>query len=85
MKTTENYLEFNYSDDSVVICQDGITYIVCFDYPTIGGFRGNTPIATKVVECWDDDSNDLPTNISEEKLQEFQILINKNYSHEANV
>lgn len=85
MKTTENYLEFNYSDDSVVICQDGITYIVCFDYPTIGGWSGNTPQISKVIDCWDANDNILSTNISEEKLQELQVLINKNYSHEANV
>jgi len=85
MKTAENYLEFNYSDDSVVICQDGITYIVCFDYPTLGGWRGYTPNITKVIDCWDENDNILSTNISEEKLQELQVLINKNYSHETNV
>lgn len=85
MKTTENYLEFNYSDDSVVICQEGITYVIGFDYTTIGGFRGNTPQISKVIDCWDANDNILSTNISEEKLQELQVLINKNYSHEANV
>jgi hypothetical protein len=85
MKTAENYLEFNYSDDSVVICQEGITYVIGFDYPTIGGFSGNIPQISKVIECWDQNDNILSTNISEEKLQELQVLINKNYSHEANV
>ena len=85
MKTTENYLEFNYSDDSVVICQEGITYVIAFDYSTIGGWSGNTPQISKVIDCWDENDNILSTNISEEKLQELQVLINKNYSHEANV
>jgi hypothetical protein len=85
MKTVENFVEFNLSDESAIICQDGITHVVCFDFPTIGGWIGNTPKISKVVECWNEEQIDLPLDNSVEKLNELQVLINKNYSYETNV
>ena len=85
MKTVENFVEFNLSDESAIICQDGITYVVCFDFQTIGGWSGNTPKISKVVECYNEEETVLTTEVTEEKLNELQVLINKNYSYETNV
>jgi len=82
MNTVENYLEFNMADDSVLICENGITYVIALNY-RLGSWQSHTPTISKVVECYDENENGLSLDLTEEKLQELQVLINKNYSHET--